>query len=80
MLEKDKKEEVKTEVKEEKKFSVESLIGLAKDAAIDLAKKAGFKTRIAKEDSVEYALTMDYVDTRVNLTVKSGTVEDVKIG
>lgn len=80
MLEKETKEDIKSEVKEEKKFSIESLIGLAKDAAIDLAKKAGFKTRVAKEDGVENMLTMDYVDTRVNLTVKSGTVEDVKIG
>jgi len=80
-----KKEEVKTETieetKEEKKaFSIDTLVGMIKDAAIEAAKKAGFKTRIVEEDGKENMVSMDYKTDRINFTVKNDKIEKAKVG
>lgn len=79
MTEETKKEEVKEEPKPVV-FSVDSLVGMKKAEAETAAKNAGYKCRVKAEDGVENMLSMDYIEKRANLVVKSGVVEKVSIG
>ena len=72
--------EKKPETKEASVFSVDSLVGLAKEAAKTLAEAAGYKTRIVEEDGVSSMITMEVNTKRVNFSVAKGSVEKVKLG
>jgi hypothetical protein len=55
-------------------------IGMDKDAAIVLAESEGTVWRIASEDGESFALTMDYVPTRVNFDIEAGVVVSAWMG
>lgn len=57
-----------------------ALIDLPKDEAIAAIDNAGFSWRISSEDGEDFALTMDYLEERVNLTILDGIVVEVAIG
>jgi len=52
----------------------EDFEGLTKEEAIALAKKRGQKWRIVEEDGKSFALTADYLSTRMNFTIEKGKV------
>lgn len=56
------------------------LVGMAQDAAENLILENGFKHRLAAKDDEQLSLTMDYVDNRLNLHVKSGVVVEITTG
>lgn len=78
----EKKEETKQEeVKEEKSvFEPSSLVGLVLSAAEELAKKAGWKTRVMSQDGTTFMGTTDYVENRASLTINNNKVEKVEVG
>lgn len=80
MSEEVKKVAVETKAEEKKPFSLDTLIGLAKSAAEELAKAAGYKTRTIEEDGVAKMVTMDIQSKRVNFTIAKGLVEKAKLG
>lgn len=61
-------------------FSTQSLIGLTKEDAKDLAEKHGFTIRVMHEDGESFMGTMDYRTDRVNLSVNGGKVTEAKVG
>ncbi|MFM8381113.1 MAG: hypothetical protein ACKOA6_03815, partial [Actinomycetota bacterium] len=56
------------------------LLGLTEDEAVAYAESQGWGVRIAARDGEQFALTMDYSPTRVNLTVEGGFVTYVFVG
>lgn len=56
------------------------LLGLTEDEAVAYADSQGWGVRIAARDGEQFALTMDYSPTRVNLTIEGGFVTYVFIG
>lgn len=56
------------------------LLGLTEDEAVAYAESQGWGVRIAARDGEQFALTMDYSPTRVNLTIEGGFVTYVFIG
>lgn len=58
----------------------DSLVGLSEDEAAKVAESRGWIVRIAERDGEQFMLTMDYVPSRVNLTMTSGRVTAVSVG
>lgn len=58
----------------------QQLIGMEKQAAINLLHSKGMTVRIAQEDGVVNNLTGDYVANRFDLVIKDGKVESVTKG
>lgn len=56
------------------------LLGLTEDEAVTFAESQGWGVRIAARDGEQFALTMDYSPTRVNLTIEGGFVTYVFVG
>ena len=56
------------------------LLGLTEDEAVAYAESQGWGVRIAARDGEQFALTMDYSPTRVNLTIEGGFVTYVFVG
>jgi hypothetical protein len=54
-----------------------SIVGLTLDEATKLAEQSGWTVRVAREDGVDLALTMDFVETRVNVAVEDGVITEV---
>lgn len=57
-----------------------TLLGMSEEEATAAAQANGWVVRIAARDGEQFALTMDYNYTRVNLTVDNGVVTDVFVG
>lgn len=57
-----------------------TLLGMSEQEATQTAQANGWTVRIAARDGEQFALTMDYSPTRVNLTVDGGFVTYVFIG
>lgn len=58
-------------------FDGATLVGLTVDEASAAAEAAGWTVRVAREDGVDLALTMDYRETRFNVAVEAGVVTEV---
>lgn len=54
-----------------------SIVGLTLDEATKLAEQSGWTVRVARENGVDLALTMDLVETRVNVAVEDGVITEV---
>lgn len=54
-----------------------SIVGLTLDEATKLAEQSGWTVRVAREDGVDLAVTMDVVETRVNVAVEAGVITEV---
>jgi len=50
------------------------VVGMTKEAAVDLLESEGRTVRIASEDGEYFALTEDYRDDRVNIDLLVGLV------
>ncbi len=61
-------------------FSTQSLIGLTKEAAKDLAEKNGYTIRVMNEDGQAFMGTMDIRSDRINLSISGGKVVEAKVG
>lgn len=61
-------------------FSAQTLIGMAKEAAIAAVEAAGFSFRVICEDGAENMRTMDINNQRVNFSISKGVVEKVDLG
>jgi hypothetical protein len=59
---------------------LEQLIGMEKQAAIDLLHGKGMIVRIAEEDGITNNLTDNYVPNRVDLVLKFGKVKSFTQG
>ncbi|MFN8022896.1 MAG: hypothetical protein U0Q03_15320 [Acidimicrobiales bacterium] len=59
-------------------FDQSSIIGLTVDEATKVATEAGWSVRVAREDGVDLAVTMDYVPTRLNVAVEAGVITEVR--
>ena len=57
-----------------------TLIGETEHAATEALTAAGFSSRIAARDGERFALTMDWVPSRINLTINDGLVTNTSIG
>jgi len=60
--------------------SAQQLLGLPESEATKVAMANGWLVRIAARDGEFFMLTQDYVDNRVNLSVKSGKVIAITVG
>ena len=58
-------------------FDGSTLVGLPVDEASKLAEASGWTVRVAREDGVDLAVTMDYRDNRFNVAVEAGVVTEV---
>ena len=58
----------------------QDVIGMEKQAAIDLIKSNGFKVRVRSEDGESFMGTCDWVPTRFNLSIENGKVVSVSKG
>lgn len=56
------------------------LVGMEKQAALDLCKTEGIPVRVEREDGQQFMLTMDYRMDRVNLSVNGGKVTGTRRG
>lgn len=56
------------------------LIGMEKQAALDLCKAEGALVRITSEDGHAFIVTMDYRTDRYNLGIVNGKVTSVRRG
>jgi hypothetical protein len=75
------KEETKEETKEEKvAFDVNSLVGKDETTALNLAKTAGWKTRVKERDGAEFFGDMQYIETRANLYITKSVITKVEVG
>lgn len=54
----------------------EDLVGMATDQARACAADAGYLWRVYQEDGEPFALTMDYVPTRINVAINQGIITD----
>ena len=57
-----------------------TVIGMEKQAALDLITGSGLRARIETEDGEHFILTMDLDNNRLNLTVTDGKVTSVRRG
>ena len=57
-----------------------ALLGMTEAEATSYAESQGWTVRIASRDGEQFALTMDYMPTRVNLSIDQGLVSYVFIG
>jgi hypothetical protein len=58
----------------------DKLIGMEKQAAIDLCLAEGLKARVVAEDGATFMRTCDYLSNRRNLSVKNGKIISVSRG
>lgn len=58
----------------------EELIGMEKQAALDLCASKGVKCRVESEDGQSFMVTMDYRMDRINLHITAGKVTSVTRG
>ena len=58
----------------------EEVIGMEKQAAIDLIKGQGLKARVRSEDGESFMGTCDYRMDRINLHITEGKVTSVSRG
>lgn len=58
----------------------EQVIGMEKQAAIDLIKSKGFRVRVRSEDGQAFVGTCDYRTDRFNLNIENGKVTSVSKG
>lgn len=56
------------------------LIGMEKQAAIDLCVKENVSVRVTAEDGEHFVVTMDYWPNRRNLIINNGKVTEVRRG
>jgi hypothetical protein len=56
------------------------LIGMEKQAALDLCKTEGVSARVEAEDDQRFMLTQDIRMGRLNLTILEGKVTSVRFG
>lgn len=70
----------KETTKTETAFSIDTLVGMAKEAAKAAAELAGYKTRVAEEDGVASMLSMDINPKRVNFFITAGKITKAKVG
>jgi len=61
-------------------LSLSSLLGLSKEAAIDIIHNHGMKSRVTSEDGKPLIGTRDYRLDRVNLNIEQGKVTKASIG
>lgn len=61
-------------------FNLETLIGMAKEAAFTTAKAAGFAARVLEEDGEVMMGTMEVNPKRVNFSIVEGIISKVKLG
>ena len=59
---------------------LESLIGMNKESGTELCKENDYKVRITREDSNNYAITMDLRFDRINLEIDKGLITKCDIG
>jgi hypothetical protein len=59
---------------------LESLIGMNKESGTELCKENDYKVRIKREDSNNYAITMDLRFDRINLEIDKGLITKCDIG
>ncbi len=59
---------------------LESLIGMDKESGSELCREKGYKVRITREDSNNYAITMDLRFDRINLEIDKGLITKCDIG
>ena len=64
----------------ESKELLESLIGMTEDNGLKLCKENDYDTRIVREDSNNYAITMDLRFNRINLEIDNGIITKCDIG
>lgn len=57
-----------------------SVLGETEADAVAAITTAGFESRIAERDGEPFALTMDWVPSRINLTITDGIVTNVFVG
>lgn len=60
--------------------SAQQLLGLPEQEATKVAMANGWQVRIAARDGEFFMLTQDYIDNRVNLSVKRGKVIAITVG
>jgi hypothetical protein len=53
------------------------IVGLTVDEATKLLAERGLTVRVAREDGEDLAVTMDFVDTRVNVATEAGVITEV---
>ena len=59
---------------------LEYLIGKTKEEAIELCKNNGFTSRVVREDSHNYMVTMDFKMNRINLSLDNDIITSCDIG
>lgn len=59
---------------------IRNLNGLTKEEGIKLCNDNGYDVRVVKEDSKNYAITMDFRFNRVNLYIENGMIIKSDIG
>jgi hypothetical protein len=59
---------------------IESIIGKTLNEARELASFNGYSTRVTREDSTDYWVTMDLRFDRINLQLDNGVVTKCNIG
>lgn len=58
----------------------QDVIGMEKQAAIDLIKGRGLKARVRSEDGQSFMGTADYRRDRINLHIQDGKVVKASVG
>lgn len=59
---------------------IAALVGLSEAEAEAEAEANGWTVRVVERDGEEYMVTMDYSDSRVNLTIEGGVVTNAAVG
>jgi hypothetical protein len=59
---------------------IKSIIGKTLNEAKELASFNGYSTRVTREDSINYVVTMDLRFDRINLQLDNGVVTKCNIG
>lgn len=72
-------EEMQEQVRRTEEFAA-TVIGLSTDEAIARIEVEGFIARVVAEDGEYFAVTEDYVTTRVNLVIVDGVVTEATAG
>lgn len=72
-------EEMQEQVVRTEAFAA-TTIGMTVDEAVEVIEEAGFFARVVAEDGEYFAVTEDYVTTRVNLVVVAGVVTEATAG
>jgi hypothetical protein len=64
----------------ESKELLESLIGMTEDNGLKLCKENDYDFRVVRQDSNNYAITMDLRFNRINLEIDNGIITKCDIG